>query len=139
MAEQVNSETLRNVAMMIERKALTDLSQFGDFEAVPVIGDMQYFPRATPEARAAQIGFRLLREVTDDVVAMLYALAEAADRKVPLSESPLLVLVRPYIALYELLQTRGENGSDTNLGRGAGDKNRARGGTKGSSKGKRKS
>ena len=138
MAEQVNGELLRNVATVIERRALADLNDVGDFEAVPVVGDMQYFPRAAPEARAAQMGLRLLRERTDEVVAMLYALAEAADRKVPLSESPLLVLLRPYIALYERLQQRRESVGATDPKQGAGGKNKARGGDKNKDKGKRR-
>ena len=62
---------------------------------------------------------------------MLYALAEAADRKVlPLSESPLLVLLRPYIRTVWRLQQRRENGGDTDPKQGADGKNKARGGGK---------
>jgi hypothetical protein len=119
MAEQMNGALFRQVAQAIEQRALTDLNNTGDVEAAPVIGDMQYFPRATPEARAAQSGFRLLRERTDDAVAMLYALAEAADRNVPLADSPLLVLVKPYIDLHQLQRQRPDKGGDRDRRQGA--------------------
>jgi hypothetical protein len=70
---------LREVA---EYVAQTSLDVLGDLSAIPfplVQGNLRNFPRTSPEAQAAENGFRLLRRDAERVVAVLHALAAARE------------------------------------------------------------
>jgi hypothetical protein len=60
---------------------------------------MQYFPRPSSEARAAERGLSLLREQVDEAVAILYALAAATDNRLPVPDV-LAARVQPYVDIF---------------------------------------
>ncbi len=101
---EANEYGYREIAKFVENTSLEALTAYSEISFTPVIGGMQYFPRPSSEARAAERGFSLLREHVDEVVAILYALAAAADNKLPVP--PVLALrVKPYVDAF-LAQVR---------------------------------
>jgi hypothetical protein len=90
---------LREAARFLEETSLDALDGYSDIDFAPVIGDLQNFPRPSPEARTAQRGFDVLREGIDDAVAALHALAAALEsgRDVP---PALIAVVQPYLEVF---------------------------------------
>ncbi len=117
MELELNAKLYRTTAKFIEDKILGELtietsSELGN-PFIPVIGDLQYFPQPASEAVAAQRGFRLLRIQLNEVVAMLYAIAAAAE--VEKDKEKLVVLglfairLQPYVDYFRKLSVQKED------------------------------
>lgn len=96
MAEQREAREFRNAARVVAQQALDAIADYSDITFPLVEGNLQVFPRPSPEDQAAQQGFVVLQESVDQIVAVLYALAAAREqgRSVP---QVLRVLVQPYL------------------------------------------
>jgi hypothetical protein len=108
--ERIDPREYREAARFIENAALEAFTFYSEISLTPVVGDLQYFPRPTAEARAAERGLLLLREQADEVVATLYALAAAAEQSAAENGPPpvplvLRLLVLPYV---EAFRKRGQ-------------------------------
>lgn len=108
MPEDINAEEYREAAKFIENAFLEALTTYADISFTPAIGDLYNFPRPTTEARAAQRGLGLLRQQADEVVAILHALAAAADNRLPVP-SVLKLRVEPYVQAFRTREQRPLN------------------------------
>ncbi|MEJ7655116.1 MAG: hypothetical protein WKH64_18160 [Chloroflexia bacterium] len=97
---EYGADDYRDAARSLEEVGLDTVSSYAEMTFAPVdTGDSKDFPRATTDEQAASHGFAVLSEKINEAVAVLHALAAAADdgRDVP---PELLVWVRPYLELY---------------------------------------
>jgi hypothetical protein len=92
-------QELRQVAEFVENTRLDALGSYSDMSFPLVHGDLKTFPRSSPESRAAERGFDVMRQDTEAVVTTLYALAAALDNDLDVPQA-LLVPVLPYIELF---------------------------------------
>jgi len=103
--DPINPKTYRDAARFFENEVLDVLTISSEISFIPVLGNLQYsFPRPSPEARATQRGFSLLRVEVDEVVAILYALAAAKDANKDGKDQLVLDMfikrVGPYVTYY---------------------------------------
>jgi hypothetical protein len=101
MSQEVPLEELRSLASEME-SALLRLEDYSEISFPLATGDLRRFPRPTPEDRAAEQGFDVLREEGEKTVAVLYAFAAAADRDRTVPRE-LLALVQPAIDAFRAL------------------------------------
>ena len=100
MSQQTDADNVyREVAKFVENTTFETLTAYSEISFTPVIGAMQYFPRPSSEARAAERGLSLLREQVDEAVAILYALAAAVDNRLPVPDV-LAARVQPYVEIF---------------------------------------
>jgi hypothetical protein len=97
--QRTTAGELRQVADFVETTNLDALDSYSDMSFPLVHGDLKTFPRTSPESRAAERGFDVLRQDTEAVVTTLYALAAAMDNDLDVPEV-LLVPVWPYIEVF---------------------------------------
>ncbi len=104
-------DELRRAAAYLEETSLDDIAGFADIAFPLVSGDLKEFGRPSPEARAAQQGFDVLREDLERTAASLYALAAVleTDRDVP---TVLLLRVQPYIDAFRAARDDTKGGRD---------------------------
>lgn len=105
--QRTTAQELRRVAEFVETTSLDALDTYSDIPFPLVHGDLKTFPRSSPEARAAERGFDVLRQDTEAVVTTLYALAAAMDNNLEVPEA-LLVPVLPYIEMFRVEQPEGD-------------------------------
>ena len=109
--EDLRSEDLREAARFVEETALEPLADLADEEFPLVVGNIgsgRFFPRESPEQRAALRGLAVLQDATAEAVSALYALAEARARNIVLPRAALLP-VEPYLLAF-LDARRAEGG-----------------------------
>jgi hypothetical protein len=112
----LRAEDLRDAARFVEETALEPLADLADEEFPLVFGNVgsgRFFPRESPQQRAAVRGIAVLQDATAEAVAALYALAEARARDIVLPRAALL-LVEPYLLAY--LDTRQAGGGEVQQG-----------------------
>ncbi len=115
MAEQINPREYRDVARFVEETSLDALTAYSEITFTPAIGDLQYFPQPAPDMRAAERGFALLHQQVGEVVAILHALATAAEKKLPIP-TVLVVRVRPYVEAFRNRDRPEQNGNRADAG-----------------------
>jgi hypothetical protein len=102
---KLTPQELRETAQFMEYEVLDALADYSDITFPNALGDLKVFPRPSPQDQAAQQGFVILRESTEQVISVLYALAAALDnnRAVP---DALLAPLMPYIQAYRAERRR---------------------------------
>ena len=111
--EDLSAEDLREAARFVEETAVEPLADLADEEYPQVVGNIgsgRFFPRESPEQRAAVRGLAVLQDATADAIAALYAVAEARARDVVVPRAALLP-VEPYLLAF-LDARRAEGGAD---------------------------
>jgi hypothetical protein len=93
------AQELRQVAEYVEDTVLETVTNYSDITFPLAHGDLKTFPRASAESRAAQRGFDVLRQSTEEIVTSLYAVAAAMDNDLPVPQV-LLVPLLPYIEAF---------------------------------------
>jgi hypothetical protein len=97
--ERITAQELRQVAEYVEDTILETLANYSDISFPLVHGDLKTSPRASAESRAAQKGFDILRQNTEEAVTTLHALAAAMDNDLDVPQV-LLLPFRPYIEAF---------------------------------------
>lgn len=126
MEQRISADELRRAAQFVEAEGLAALDDFGDIPFPLARGDLREFPRPAPQDQAAAQGFAVLRQTTEEAVAMLYALAAALDagREVP---APLLAPVQGYIDAFRAAGERPAEADEQAVEAGAATPSRRKG------------
>ena len=102
---RITAQELRETAQFMEFEVLDTLADYSDITFPNALGDLKVFPRPSPQDQAAQQGFVILRESTEQIISVLYALAAALDNNRAVPEA-LLVPFIPYIRAYRAERRR---------------------------------
>jgi hypothetical protein len=98
-AQEITALELRKVAQFVEDTTLDLITNYSSVRFPLARGDLKDFPRPSSQDQAAQQGFVILRESSEQTIAKLYALAAALDNNLPVAPA-LLLSVQPYVAIF---------------------------------------
>lgn len=116
MKLQFDAITYRKMALFTENE-LEELSANAERFLIPVIGNLQYFPRATPETSILSYQVSLLQERANEAIAIFYNFAVLAETAKEFSLHPLLeeqleAKIDPFVKYYQNRQEQQPKNPD---------------------------